>query len=85
MPSKRNRLLDPDKLPVAKRLTNAFEAWQAAKGSLSIQKAARSHGVTYSTLHGRINGAKSRKEDAESRQRLTKEEEKCLEIGRAHV
>ena len=56
----------------------AFKAWQASQGSLSMAKAGRTHGISYSTLYGRIHGAVSRKEDAQRRQRLSLEEERCL-------
>ena len=44
-------------VPKAQRIELAHKAWLDAKGALSNNKAARLHGVNYSTLYKRINGA----------------------------
>ena len=68
---------DEIEVPYSKRIELAHEAWKAEKG-LSIRKASESYGISYTTLHGRINGAKSAAVRQEEKQRLFAEEEMIL-------
>jgi hypothetical protein len=84
MPVKKNPTVDypddPDELPFEDRLQMAWEAYLDSNGKLSIRKAAEQHGIDrWERLRDRINGMKPRKEEAESRQRLSPQEEKIIE------
>ena len=69
---------DQEELPQSIRIAMAYQAWKAANGSLSIQKATRQHGISYHTLIDLIHGAKSKQEANEAMQKLTPIEELCL-------
>ncbi|PMD39564.1 hypothetical protein L207DRAFT_23663 [Hyaloscypha variabilis F] len=65
-------------LPVSTRIELALNEWKAAKGTLSVNKAAHRYGLYISTLRKRILGGRSRKEYDEARQKLTVQEELSL-------
>src|SRR4051794_38857437 len=69
---------DPPELSKRERLELAFDAWKSSNGALSLRKAARKYGVSWETLRDRKNGAKSKAEEAQARQRLTVQEEESL-------
>jgi helix-turn-helix, Psq domain len=52
----------PPNLPKAGRIHLVHRAWRDANGQLSIKKVARIFGISYPTLHGRINGAVSKQQ-----------------------
>jgi hypothetical protein len=66
---------DPSK---TERIELAHIAWRDANGQLSIKKAARIFGISYSTLRGRINGAVSKQQANQAMQRLTVAEEEAI-------
>ena len=65
-------------VPYRERIDLAYEAWNDANGALSIRRAGEDYGVAYSTLNGRIKGAKSAVVRQEEQQRLFPEEEAIL-------
>ena len=73
-----SELSDSEELPLSDRIELAFHAWKA-NPKLSIRKAHRQFGVSYTTLYGRIKGAKPRKEASQARQRLSVGEEEALQ------
>jgi hypothetical protein len=73
-----NGKVDVLEIAKAQRIALAHQAWTAANGDLSIKKAARTYGVTYSTLHRRINGTIPKVEASQAMQRLSVGEEEAL-------
>ena len=65
-------------VPYRERIDLAYKAWNDANGALSIRRAGEDYGVAYSTLNGRIKGAKSAIVRQEDQQRLFPEEEAIL-------
>ena len=82
MPVKKKPLVDypdnPDEIPYEQRLTMAWEAYIDSNGKLSIRKAAAQHGIQWERLRDRINGAKPRNKEAETRQRLGHKKRRLL-------
>src|SRR2546421_303143 len=70
--------IDPPELSKAERLDMAVQAWHAANGALSYEKAAKKHGVNYSTVRNRCKGAVSKKEANQAKQRLSVAEEEAI-------
>jgi transposase len=70
--------IDPPELSKAERLDMAVQAWHAANGALSYEKAAKKHGVNYSTVRNRCKGAVSKKETNQAKQRLSVAEEEAI-------
>ena len=67
-------------VPQVERIDQAQEAFEKAKGTISLNKIARQHGITASTLHYCITKAGgSAKVINQSRQRLSPKEETVLE------
>src|SRR6266480_1859128 len=69
---------DLPELPKDERISLAHKAWKDANGQLSIKKAARIFGVSWTTLQGRINGAVSKAQAGQMRQRLSVAEEEVI-------
>jgi hypothetical protein len=70
---------DHPRVPTPTRLNNCYAEWLADPLYIKSQRAlAKEHGVWESSLRNRINGAKSKEEDAQERQRLTVLEELAL-------
>ena len=65
-------------VPYRERIDLAYKAWNDANGALSIRRAGEDYRVAYSTLNGRIKGAKSAIVRQEEQQRLFPEEEAIL-------
>jgi helix-turn-helix, Psq domain len=69
---------DPPELSKAMRIDLAHQAWKNANGKLSMKKAARIFGVSFSTLQGQINGAIPKAQASQAMQRLTVGEEEAI-------
>jgi hypothetical protein len=67
-----------DELPKSVRLQLAHEAWIKANGTCSIRDTARTFGVAYSTLNGRIRGAIPKEMASQAMQRLSVAEEEAM-------
>ena len=83
MPVKKNHYAevegDPDELSESVRLEMAYDTFLDYNGGQSIRKTAREHGIPWETLRDRIKGAKTKAQDAESRQRLLAKEEAVIQ------
>lgn len=62
----------------AVRLEAAYQAWKDGNGAYNKSFIAKKFGVVYSTFWERCKGGKSKKEDAESRQKVLPVEEETL-------
>ena len=70
--------IDQRELPYSERIDMALNAWKQGNGTISLKKAAKQHGVTYSTLQARTKGSNSRVSASQARQRLSVQEEEAL-------
>ena len=49
---------DPEPIPLAEAIENAFQDWTLAQGTLSLHTVAAQHDISWETLRDRKNGAK---------------------------
>jgi hypothetical protein len=70
--------LDLPELPMSVRINLAYQAWIMYRGTIPVRKIARSYSVPNSTLLDRKNGAVSKKEANQAKQRLSPSEEDAL-------
>ena len=49
---------DPEPIPLAEAIENAFQDWTLVQGTLSLHTVAAQHGISWETLQDRKNGAK---------------------------
>ncbi len=67
-----------EEVPKTVRIEQAYDRWKEKGGKESRRKIALQYGIVRTTLDGRINGAKAKKEFDISRQKLTPEEEQVI-------
>jgi transposase len=83
MPRNRNHHFDTGEIPYSDRIKLAlaeyYRANDAQPHSLSMRKAAKQYGISWTTLRDWIAGAKSKEQANEDMQRLSPLEEAVLE------
>jgi hypothetical protein len=77
-PAEDNNVIEPPDLSKAERIDLAFQAWKDANGQLSMRRAARIFGVSWTTLQGRIKGACPKAQASQAMQRLSVAEEDAI-------